>query len=85
MYRLKNNMVIRQTNGDISVQYEGEWYEYDGNRYYTFVAGGIRTSPDGQLVKKRISKKSFLEVLEKAEEIVREAEKNLKECLSKPA
>ena len=59
----KNRIKVKEC-GDIDIEYNGTYYEYDSisNRYYRLDDGTTVNSPDGKLAKRRISKKEFIEI-----------------------
>lgn len=61
---MDKNRIYIQPCGDISIFFNGEWYEYDSfsNRYYRLDNGTTVNSPNGKLAKRRITKKYFEEV-----------------------
>lgn len=63
------NCVHRLKTGDIHVEYDKFYYEYDvvTDRCYFLDDGTTVNSPDGKLAKRRISKKLFNEIIQNIE------------------
>lgn len=55
-------------NKDETFEYNNYWYEYDaifGKRFY-YLDNAATSGPDGALVRKRISRKEYMTIREKA-------------------
>ncbi len=66
------NHVHRLKTGDMHVEYDKSYYEYDviTDRYYFLDDGTPVSSPDGKLAKRRISKKVFEDIIQAIEKEV---------------